>query len=109
MRDVIAERLRSAGRTVESVAAYATSSVRDPEIAEAAERADVWTFTSASTVRGFVANVPDASALARTKLVACIGPVTADAAREAGLAPAVVAAEYTVDGLIAALELATAR
>jgi uroporphyrinogen-III synthase len=60
-------------------------------------------------VRGLMANVPDAIALARTKLIACIGPITADAAREAGLAPSVVAEAYTVDGLIEALELATAR
>ncbi len=108
MRDAIADRLRGAGRTVEHVAGYATSLVHDPLLAEAAARADVWTFTSASTVRGLVANVPDASTLARTKLVACIGPITADAAREAGFAPSVVAEEYSVDGLIEALELATA-
>ena len=108
MRDTVPEGLRAAGRTVECVAAYATRLVRDRAIAEAAAATDVWTFTSASTVRGFVANVPDAARLARTKLVACIGPVTAAAAREEGFVPDVVAAEYTVDGLLDALTLAVA-
>jgi uroporphyrinogen-III synthase len=35
--------------------------------------------------------------------MACIGPVTAQAAREAGLRVDVVAATYTTDGLVAAL------
>jgi len=35
--------------------------------------------------------------------VACIGPVTAQTARELGLEPAVVAEEYTIEGLLEAL------
>ncbi len=38
--------------------------------------------------------------------MACIGPVTAAAAAEIGLRVDVVAAEYTVEGLIDALERA---
>ncbi|MBV9277672.1 MAG: uroporphyrinogen-III synthase, partial [Candidatus Eremiobacteraeota bacterium] len=34
----------------------------------------------------------------------CIGPVTADAARSAGLHVDVIAQEYTVAGLLSALE-----
>jgi uroporphyrinogen III methyltransferase/synthase len=36
--------------------------------------------------------------------VACIGPVTAKTAEQAGLNVDIMAEEYTVDGLIAALE-----
>ncbi|HEU4759965.1 MAG TPA: uroporphyrinogen-III synthase, partial [Dehalococcoidia bacterium] len=36
-------------------------------------------------------------------LIACIGPITADTARELGLRVDVVAAEHTVPGLVAAL------
>jgi len=36
-------------------------------------------------------------------VVACIGPITADTARAAGLTVDVVAAEHTIDGLVAAL------
>ncbi len=104
MRDVLPETLRAAGRDVEVVAAYKTTFVEDPNLARVAEETDVWTFTSASTVRAFVANVPGAGELAQERTVACIGPITARAAREANLPPDVVAADYTVDGLIEALE-----
>jgi len=109
MRDVVPARLGDAGRAVDVVAGYRTTLVIDPEIARAAESTDVWTFTSASTVDGFVANVPAAPELRRTKLVACIGPLTAEAARKAGLAPDAIAADSTVDGLLEALELTAAR
>ncbi len=106
MRDVLPRTLRGAGRNVDVVAAYKTSQVDDPGLARAAEETDIWTFTSASTVLGFVANVPGAGDLAQDRMVACIGPVTARAARDAGLEPDVVAERYTVDGLIEALEAA---
>jgi uroporphyrinogen-III synthase len=35
--------------------------------------------------------------------IACIGPVTADAAREHGLQPTIVATTYTIPGLVAAI------
>jgi len=63
---------------------------------------DVVTFTSASTVRSFLALVRDATLPDHT-LIACIGPITADCAREHGLHPAVVAEEYTIEGLVDAL------
>lgn len=96
--------LRAAGRRVDDVAAYKTMTVRDPAIAERASLADVWTFASASAVRGFLENVADAPALARQRTVACLGPITAAAARAAGLPVHVVAERYTVEGLIASLE-----
>ena len=36
-------------------------------------------------------------------VVACIGPITAETARAAGLTVDVVAAEHTIDGLVEAL------
>jgi uroporphyrinogen III methyltransferase/synthase len=36
-------------------------------------------------------------------VIACIGPITADAARECGLNVDVIANEYTTDGLVQAL------
>jgi len=36
-------------------------------------------------------------------LTACIGPVTADTAREMGLPVGAVAEEYTIEGLVCAL------
>jgi uroporphyrinogen-III synthase len=37
-------------------------------------------------------------------MVACIGPITADTARELGLRVDVVASEHTVPGLVAAIQ-----
>jgi uroporphyrinogen-III synthase len=66
---------------------------------------DAITFTSASTVRGFLGALGDMGLRGRPKVV-CIGPVTARAAREHGLHVHAVADPHTTDGLIAALERA---
>jgi uroporphyrinogen III methyltransferase / synthase len=102
-RDVLPEALRAEWREVDVVAGYKSVTRDDPHIAELAEAADVWTFTSAGIVRAFLANVPGAETMAGEKTVACIGPITAGAAREAGLDVDVIADEYTVEGLVEAL------
>ena len=102
-RDVLAEILREGGRSVDVYPAYKTSPIIDANIAELAREAGVWTFASASSVHGLIANLPDAAALSREKTVACIGPVTAEAAREAGLNVSAVAGDFTLEGLIEAL------
>ena len=66
---------------------------------------DVATFTSASTVRNFMALLGDRSpreVLAGT-IIACIGPITAHAAEEAGLHVDVLAPEHTLEGLLRAI------
>jgi uroporphyrinogen III methyltransferase/synthase len=102
-RDVLPDTLRAAGRTVDVVAAYKTRFVDDPQLRAAAERSDIVTFTSASTVQGFMHNVPDAVAVLAATTVAAIGPITAAAARDAGIRVDVVADEFTIDGLVRAL------
>ena len=37
--------------------------------------------------------------------IACIGPITAEAVRDSGLMPDIVAKQYTVSGLVDALEV----
>lgn len=68
---------------------------------------DVVTFTSASTVENFVAIARqydlDPLNLPNDPLFACIGPITEQAAKEAGFQNLIVAKEYTTDGLIEAL------
>ena len=59
------------------------------------------TFTSSSTVRNFVRllgedALPD---LLEGVTLACIGPITADTAKELHLPVHVVASQYTIDGL----------
>ena len=99
--------LAAAGAEVEDVAAYRT--VPDLAGREAALRLlaagqiDVVTLTSGSTVRNLVAALDGQRALLERPLLACIGPVTAEAARDLGLRVDLVAPIHTIDGLIEAL------
>ena len=64
-----------------------------------AERVDAVTFTSPSTVEGFVRLAGPAEA----PMAVCIGPVTAAAAGAAGLDVVAVAEPHTEEGLVTAL------
>ena len=106
-RDVLPQRLREAGRDPKVVSAYKTQFIDDPSFADKVARSDIITFTSASTVSGFSHNLSGDLAAAHAasgKLVACIGPITAQRARELGIHVDVVAAEFTSNGLLTALE-----
>jgi uroporphyrinogen-III synthase len=101
---VLPDTLRAAGRTVDVVAAYKTRYVDDPDLRAKAEHADIVTFTSSSTINGFVHNVADAVDVLAGRTVAAIGPITASTARSLGIRVDLVAEEFTVEGLLAALE-----
>ena len=111
-RDVIADQLREAGALVTDVVAYRTivdDSPREDEpdiygmLLEG--RIDVVTFASASAVRNFVKvyGAEQAPDLLRTTVVAAIGPVTADAAAQLGIAVTIQPGTYTVAGLADAI------
>jgi uroporphyrinogen III methyltransferase/synthase len=111
-REVIGDHLRQLGATVVEVVAYHTElqdSQRpdDPDVYGMLlnGRLDAVTFTSASAVRNFVTiyGADQAVDLLANTVVAAIGPVTADAARELGIAVHVQPAEYTVRALVEAL------
>ncbi|HET6276170.1 MAG TPA: uroporphyrinogen-III C-methyltransferase [Candidatus Cybelea sp.] len=105
-RDVLPRRLEAAGLSVTIAPAYKTIVPRDPGFAEKIAGADVLTFTSASTVRGFtelLGGAKPAVAAATGKCIACIGPITEEAARASGLHVDVVASRYTTAGLLHAL------
>jgi uroporphyrinogen-III synthase len=97
------ESLRSRGWEPVRIEAYRVRPVdRLPPEAEQAlgeGRVDAVTFTSPSTVHGFVrvAGVP------RNLAVVCIGPVTAQAAEAAGFVVDEVADPHTTDGLVEAV------
>ena len=107
--------LRRAGWTVDEVAVYRTVPAPGdtPAVRTArAGRFDVVTFSSASTVRYFVNVVGHPSDLGLgsasaqggdARVVACIGPVTAETALSLGVRVDLVAPQHTVDGLVAAL------
>jgi uroporphyrinogen III methyltransferase/synthase len=111
-REVIAEELRRAGAEVTEVVAYRTV-VAEPEREGEPDiyrmllehRIDVVTFTSASAVRSFVQVVgaEPAADLLRTTVVAAIGPVTAEAARQYNIDSMVVPAQYTIPALVDAI------
>lgn len=101
-REVVPEGLRAKGWVVDEVVAYQTVPAGPEdgvteEALEAASRADVVTFTSPSTVRFFL----DLMGGRRLPpLVACIGPITAKSAQDAGLQVDVVSAEQSTDTFV---------
>ena len=103
-RAAVADVLRQRGADVLDAVAYHTVAAADPdEVTRAlALRPDAVTFTSPSTVRGFLAGLDDRSRLDGVDLVP-IGPVTGQAVTDAGLAVAAVPDDYTVAGLVDAL------
>lgn len=103
-RAVLAPGLRAKGWHVDEVEAYRTATAgaddgATADAVDAASKADVVTFSSPSTVTRYVelaqGRVPP--------VVACIGPVTAEAARRAGLVVDVEAGQHSAQGLVAAL------
>jgi uroporphyrinogen III methyltransferase/synthase len=64
---------------------------------------DVATFTSSSTVKNLAAILDGNLSPLRGATIACIGPTTAETARELGLEPDVVADDHSVPGLVTAL------
>ncbi|MGC5326575.1 uroporphyrinogen-III C-methyltransferase [Brevibacillus sp. SYSU BS000544] len=62
----------------------------------------VITFTSSSTVKNFVQAMgdQDLTQLLEGVQIACIGPITADTARQLGLTVDMVAEDYTIQGLV---------
>jgi len=126
-RKVLITDLERAGALVDEVAAYytfpvASDDVRGQEVLQLLRnhQLDIVTFTSSSTVRNFVAwlgregvgPLADSKAddmgregvglLSRT-LIASIGPITSQAARELGLHVDIEAKEFTIAGLVDAI------
>jgi uroporphyrinogen III methyltransferase/synthase len=101
-RDVLPDALRQRGAEVDVVALYETLREAPSEAdVEVAQTADYVTFTSSSTVRNLTAALGERfPAQAR---IASIGPITSEAAREAGLEVAVEAERHDIDGLVVAL------
>ncbi|MBX6340915.1 MAG: uroporphyrinogen-III synthase, partial [Thermomicrobiaceae bacterium] len=105
-RDILPAGLRAAGAEVDVVVAYRTRQpAPDPEALRLLEAGaiDVVTLTSSSTARNLVALLGGRVDLVNRAFVACIGPITADTARECGLRVDLVAEEYSIPGLVAAL------
>lgn len=112
--DILAAELRKRGAEVVEVPAYRTVRVFPGEGGEPdlhkmlLERdVDVVTFGNPSTVREFVdlygADADVVSDLLKDVVVACVGPVTAQAARGYGITTHIVSGDHTNAGLVAAI------
>lgn len=112
-RQALADGLRKMGAIVDEIAAYHTLIV-DAHGSEMVNlramlqrgEIDAITFTSASTARGFVQAIDLLTEIKNPNskvVIACIGPITAQTVRELGLPVDVMATEYTMEGLVAAL------
>ncbi|HSS05244.1 MAG TPA: uroporphyrinogen-III C-methyltransferase [Solirubrobacterales bacterium] len=101
-RDVIPEWLENRGAEVDVVALYETvRETLDAEAVESAQGADYVTFTSSSTVRNLTDALGDR--FPKEARIVSIGPITTEAARDAGLEVHIEAEQHDVDGLIAGL------
>ncbi len=112
-REVVPEALRAAGCEVDVVPAYETKPLRGSgaDLAERIEAGgvDAILFTSSSTVTSTLEALgPRALELLSRVTRASIGPVTTRTLEAHGLEASVQASEYTVDGLLDALESAEA-
>ncbi|HUI70368.1 MAG TPA: uroporphyrinogen-III synthase, partial [Spirochaetia bacterium] len=101
--------LRAAGATVDELPVYRTVS-EEPTLAdlEAIDGdIDAVLFLSSSAVRSFqalTATTPSLAAALSRAVVACIGPSTAETARDAGMRVDLVSSEHTSKALVLALE-----
>jgi len=107
-REVLPDGLEEIGASLNHVLAYrsivdGTGAARLVRALET-HRADIVTFTSASSVRGYVDAVGEE--LSRGSPAASIGPATTEAIRSAGIELKLEAEESTIDGLVDAIERA---
>ena len=102
-REDLVNLLAKKGAVVEEIVLY--QAVTSPPAAaawvELGKGVDYVTFTSASTVRGFFELLGImAPSVLNGRVIACIGPVTAEALAKYGIQAQVVASQYTAEGLV---------
>ena len=110
-REILPEQLRKMGARVDVVDAYKTISPTGDTagIREMLEEGtiDMVTFTSSSTVTNFVKMFGSREELAHEWMkrvsVACIGPITADTARDQGFSVDLIPSDYTIEALTQAI------
>lgn len=107
-REVLPAMLQERGAVVDVVPAYRTLGPSEDDAIALRDRihngkVDVLTFTSPSTVREVAAALGEHAEAVSRYVIACIGPVTADAARAQGWPVHVTPREYTARALVEAL------
>ena len=103
-RDILAETLDAAGIEVKQVVVYQSCDVEQPapEIVQALRAGELdWITVTSSAIARSLINMFGKD-LQKTRLAA-ISPLTAQVLTEAGFPPAVVAREYTTEGMLEAM------
>lgn len=108
-RKVLVDSLVELGADVNEVVAYETvmADAADTDLLLEKMKAGeihVLTFTSSSTVTNFMKLLDGHFDLIKNITVACIGPITADTAKKNGLHVDICAENYTIDGLVQAIQ-----
>lgn len=98
-REALPSLLRKRGAEVDEVAVYRTV-MENSELPDLSN-VDAITFTSSSTVQNFRERYPHKIV---GPVIACIGPITAQTAREAGLQVHIQPKQYTIPALVEALK-----
>jgi len=102
-RKTLVEGLIKRGAHVDEIAAYRTVPIQNGPHPPSA---DIVTFTSSSTVQGYVNCLGGCSpsAALNGSQVVCIGPITAATAKELEVPVSAVADEYTIEGMLETLK-----
>ncbi len=108
-RQVLVDSLQQLGADVHEVIAYQTVLADETDTQLLLEKLQageihVVTFTSSSTVTNFLKLIGDHRDLLQGITMACIGPVTAETAEKNGLKVDICAEQYTIDGLVNAIQ-----
>ena len=108
-RQVLVDSLQQLGADVHEVIAYQTVLADETDTQLLLEKLQageihVVTFTSSSTVTNFLKLIGDHRDLLQGITMACIGPVTAETAEKNGLHVDICAEQYTIDGLVNAIQ-----
>lgn len=108
-RQVLVDSLQQLGADVHEVIAYQTVLADETDTQLLLEKLQageihVVTFTSSSTVTNFLKLIGDHRDLLQGITMACIGPVTAETAEKNGLTVDICAEQYTIDGLVNAIQ-----
>lgn len=121
-RGMLPRELQAKGYEIQELTVYETimNEEKQDELLELLlqKKLDIITFTSSSTVTNFVMVIqqewskrfgngvhPNWSTLLKDIKIACIGPITADTAKEHGFQVDAMADIYTIPGLVKALQL----
>ncbi len=106
-REILPEKLQEMGAEVKVVSAYQTvlpEESRQKLLSALKEGIDIITFTSSSTAKNLFQLLEGQEELLQGVTLASIGPITSETLRKLGFPPQIEAQEYTISGLVSAIQ-----